>query len=115
VIGAICIVVVHNHAQWSGIWANMHRVPPVYDQTGAHCGAELPLYNEYQGTFENEATSLSVAQSLGDANWALLANHGALVVGKDLRQAHLRGCDTGVAQQASLWSKIGRWRRAAAR
>jgi len=27
---------------------------------------------------------------LGDAKWALLANHGALVVGKDLRQAHLR-------------------------
>jgi ribulose-5-phosphate 4-epimerase/fuculose-1-phosphate aldolase len=83
-------VVIHNHAHWSGIWANMHRVPPVYDQTGAHCGVELPLYNEYQGTFENESTSLSAAQALGDAKWALLANHGALVVGKDLRQAHLR-------------------------
>lgn len=83
-------VVVHNHARWSGIWANMHRVPAVYDQTGAHCGVELPLYNEYAGTFENEATSLSAAEALGDAKWALLANHGALVVGKDLRQAHLR-------------------------
>jgi len=27
---------------------------------------------------------------LGDAKWALLAHHGSLVVGKDLRQAHLR-------------------------
>ncbi|MGI9293531.1 MAG: class II aldolase/adducin family protein, partial [Pseudomonadales bacterium] len=36
-------VVIHNHARWSGIWANMHRIPPVYDQTGAHCGVELPL------------------------------------------------------------------------
>ena len=83
-------VVIHNHAHWSGIWANLHRVPPVYDQTGAHCGRELPLYNEYAGTFEDQATSLSAAEALGDARWALLANHGALVVGKDLRQAHLR-------------------------
>ncbi|MGI9286083.1 MAG: class II aldolase/adducin family protein [Pseudomonadales bacterium] len=83
-------VVIHNHAQWSGIWANMHRVPPVYDQTGAHCGVELPLYNEYAGTFEDKATSLSAAKALGNAKWALLANHGALVVGKDLRQTHLR-------------------------
>ncbi|MBA6413150.1 class II aldolase/adducin family protein [Parahaliea sp. F7430] len=83
-------VVIHNHAHWSGIWANMQRVPPVYDQTGAHCGVDLPLYDEYAGTFENEATSLSAAEALGDSKWALLANHGALVVGKDLRQAHLR-------------------------
>lgn len=68
----------------------MHRMPPVYDQTGPHCGAELLLYKEDQGTFENEATRLSAAQSLVDAYWALPANHGALVVGKDLRQTHLR-------------------------
>lgn len=83
-------VVIHNHAHWSGIWANLHRVPPIYDQTGAHCGLDLPLYNEYAGTFEDQATSLSAAEALGDAKWALLAGHGALVVGKDLRQAHLR-------------------------
>lgn len=83
-------VVIHNHAHWSGIWANLRRVPPVYDQTGAHCGTHLPLYDEYAGTFENEATSLTAAEALGDARWALLAGHGALVVGKDLRQAHLR-------------------------
>ena len=83
-------VVIHNHAHWSGIWANLQRVPPIYDQTGAHCGADLPLYNEYAGTFEDKATSLSAAEALGSAKWALLANHGSLVVGKDLRQAHLR-------------------------
>lgn len=83
-------VVIHNHAHWSGIWANMHRVPPVYDQSSAHCGVELPLYNEYQGTFEDQSTSQSAAEALGEAKWALLANHGALVVGENLRQAHLR-------------------------
>jgi ribulose-5-phosphate 4-epimerase/fuculose-1-phosphate aldolase len=83
-------VVVHNHPHYSGIWANLQRTPPVYDQSGAHCGQALPVYNEYLGTFEDEATSLSAAEALGDAKWALLAHHGALVVGKDLRQAHLR-------------------------
>lgn len=85
-----CNVVIHNHAKWSGIWANLQRVPPVYDQTGAHCGLDLPVYNEYTGTFEDEVSSLSAAEALGDSKWALLANHGSLVVGKDLRQAHLR-------------------------
>ena len=83
-------VVIHNHAQWSGIWANMHRVPPIYDQASAYVDGPLPLYNEYEGTFEDEDTSLAAVRALGDAKWALLANHGSLVVGKDLRQAHLR-------------------------
>lgn len=83
-------VVIHNHAQWSGLWANMHRAPPVYDQAGAYVDGPLPVYNEYSGTFEDEDKSLAAAKALGDAKWALLANHGSLVVGKDLRQAHLR-------------------------
>ena len=83
-------VVIHNHARWSGIWANMHKVPPVYDQAGGYVDGPLPLYNEYEGTFEDGDKTLAAAQALGDAKWALLANHGSLVVGKDLRQAHLR-------------------------
>jgi len=83
-------VVIHNHARWSGIWANMHKVPPVYDQAGAYVDGPLPLYNEYDGTLEDGNASLAAAKALGDAKWALLANHGSLVVGRDLRQAHLR-------------------------
>lgn len=83
-------VVVHNHAKWSGIWANMHRVPEVYDQASAYVDGPLPLYNEYEGTFEDEDVSLAAARALGGAKWALLANHGSLVVARDLRQAHLR-------------------------
>lgn len=83
-------VVIHNHAQWSGVWANVHRVPPVYDQAGAYVDGPLPLFDEYHGTFEDEDKTLAAVRALGDAKWALLANHGALVVGRDLRQAHLR-------------------------
>jgi len=83
-------VVIHNHARWSGIWANMHRVPAVYDQASAYVDGPLPLFDEYGGTFEDADKSLSAARALGDAKWALLVNHGSLVVGRDLRQAHLR-------------------------
>lgn len=83
-------VVLHNHAHWSGIWASLQEVPPVYDQAGAYCGAELPLFDEYAGTFEKHDVTRAAAEALGGARWALLAHHGALVVGKDLRQAHLR-------------------------
>ena len=83
-------VVIHNHPRWSGIWANSGRVPPILDQTGAHVPGELRLFSEYDGTFEDEDVTLAAARALGDAPWALLANHGSLVVGKDLRQAHLR-------------------------
>jgi ribulose-5-phosphate 4-epimerase/fuculose-1-phosphate aldolase len=85
-------VVVHNHARWSGIWANMHRVPPVYDQAGGYVDGPLPLYDEYAGTFEDSDRTRAAVEALGDAKWALLANHGSLVVAKDLRQAHLRVC-----------------------
>ncbi len=83
-------VVIHNHAHYSGIWANLQRIPGVFDQTSAYVDGPLPLYNEYRGTFEDGDKTMAAATALGDAKWALLANHGALVVGKDLRQAHLR-------------------------
>ncbi len=83
-------VVIHNHARWSGLWANMHRVPPVYDQAGGYVDGPLPLFDEYGGTFEDADKTMAAVRALGDAKWALLANHGSLVVGRDLRQAHLR-------------------------
>lgn len=83
-------VVIHNHPHWSGIWANSGRVPPILDQTGAHVPGDLPLLSEYDGTFEDTDVSLAAAKALGDSSWALLANHGALVVAENLRQAHLR-------------------------
>jgi len=83
-------VVIHHHPRWSGLWAARRAVPPVYDQAGAYVDGPLPLYDEYAGTFEDTDKSLAAAQALGDAKWALLANHGTLVVGRDLRQAHLR-------------------------
>jgi len=68
----------------------MSRLRHVYDKAGAYVGGPQPLYSEHAGTFEDGGRTLAAARAVGAAKWALLANHGSLVVGKDLRQAHLR-------------------------
>ncbi|MGI9278297.1 MAG: class II aldolase/adducin family protein [Endozoicomonas sp.] len=40
-------VVIHNHAHWSGIWANLQKIPPIYDQAGSYCGEKLPIYTHH--------------------------------------------------------------------
>ena len=83
-------VVVHQHPRWATVWANALRIPPIYDQTGAVVGDDLVLFAEYGGSVVDQDNSVAVAQALGDASMMLLANHGALVVGASLQDAHLR-------------------------
>lgn len=83
-------VVMHNHPQWSGIWACLGEAPPVLDQAGAYVDGPLPVFNEYDGTFDDRNITGALVDALGDAKWALLANHGALVLAENPRQAHLR-------------------------
>ena len=83
-------VVIHNHPRFGSIWASAHRVPPVYDQTSAMVNGEIRLYDEYRGTVDDEARGQSATDCIGDAKWALLANHGVMVVGASISQAYLR-------------------------
>lgn len=83
-------VVIHNHPEWSSVWAACGRVPPVYDQTSALVDTDPVVYDEYRGTVEQRDLGDAAAAALGASKWALLANHGALVVGESIRQAHLR-------------------------
>jgi ribulose-5-phosphate 4-epimerase/fuculose-1-phosphate aldolase len=83
-------VALHNHPRWGTIWADMQRVPPIYDQTSAGVNGEIALYDDYQGNVADRANAEAAAKALGDAKMALLANHGVLVVGAGIKQAHLR-------------------------
>ena len=83
-------VVIHNHPEWSSVWSATSRVPPVYDQTSALVDTDPVVYDEYRGTVEQRELGNAAAMALGQSKWALLANHGALVVGGSIRQAHLR-------------------------
>ena len=83
-------VALHNHSRWGTIWADLHRVPPVYDQTSAQVDGEIKLFDEYEGDVSNRDNARAAVTALGNSKMALLANHGVFVVGRDVRQAHLR-------------------------
>jgi ribulose-5-phosphate 4-epimerase/fuculose-1-phosphate aldolase len=83
-------VALHNHPRWSTIWADAGRIPPVYDQTSAYIDAEIALFDEYMGGVTDVENARAAAAAIGGAGCALLVNHGAVVVGVTIQQAHLR-------------------------
>jgi ribulose-5-phosphate 4-epimerase/fuculose-1-phosphate aldolase len=83
-------VIIHNHPRWSVVWGDCLRVPPIYDQTSASIPHELALVDEYEGAFTGSESAAAAAALVGDAEWALLANHGVLITGRTIAQAFLR-------------------------
>jgi ribulose-5-phosphate 4-epimerase/fuculose-1-phosphate aldolase len=83
-------VALHNHPRWSTIWADAGRIPPVYDQTSAYIDADIALFDEYLGGVNDVENARAAAAAIGNAGCALLVNHGAVVVGFSIQQAHLR-------------------------
>jgi ribulose-5-phosphate 4-epimerase/fuculose-1-phosphate aldolase len=84
------VVAIHNHSRWGTVWADLQRVPPVYDQTSAAVDGPIAVFDEYEGDVANQENAAAAVRALGDAKMALLANHGVFVVGGGVRQAHLR-------------------------
>ena len=83
-------VSIHNHCRWSTIWADVGRAPEIYDQTGAMYHGEVAVYGEYWGAVDNVQNAQAAVKAVGAADVALLANHGVLVMGRDIEQAYLR-------------------------
>ncbi len=83
-------VAVHNHSRWGTVWADLHRVPPVYDQTSAMVPGDPALYDDFGGSVDAVENARACVEALGEGRMALLANHGVLVVGTDIAQAHHR-------------------------
>jgi ribulose-5-phosphate 4-epimerase/fuculose-1-phosphate aldolase len=83
-------VSIHNHPRWTTVWGNLRRIPPVLDQTSALGGGKVVLIDEYEGTVVLVEAAEAAIAALGDADIGLLAGHGVLILGDDLRRAHLR-------------------------
>jgi L-fuculose-phosphate aldolase len=83
-------VVVHNHPEWSTVWADVRRAPGIYDQTGAMFHGEVAVYDDYQGAVNDRRNAAEAVKALGDANVALLAGHGVMVIGNTPAQTYLR-------------------------
>lgn len=83
-------VAVHNHPRWATIWAAAGRVPPAYDQYGSFVGDDIVLSGEFRDDVSNAEEAMAVVAAISGAPKALLRNHGVLVFGASVRQAHVR-------------------------
>ena len=83
-------VLVHNHPPFGTIWSALGELPPLLDQSGANGGGKAVLCSEYDGALFTEDRAQALAAAFGDADMAILANHGTLVSGPDIPLALLR-------------------------
>lgn len=83
-------VALHNHPEYGTLWADIGRAPEVYDQTGAFTNAKVAVYSEYEGAVDQVSNARAVVDAMDDADIALLAHHGVLIVGESIRQIYLR-------------------------
>jgi L-fuculose-phosphate aldolase len=78
--------VIHFHSLHATALASLHEtIPPFLEELGPFLGESIPTVGyAMSGT---EELAANVAAGLTDRNAVLLANHGALVCGKDLQDA----------------------------
>jgi L-fuculose-phosphate aldolase len=84
-----CKVTIHQHPRYGTIWSTTGRIPPAYDQRScALSDKQIAVYDDYEGPVDNlDATRAAVA-AIGDANCALLRNHGVFLVGDSIEQSY---------------------------
>jgi ribulose-5-phosphate 4-epimerase/fuculose-1-phosphate aldolase len=75
-------VLAHNHPPFGTIWAAAGEVPPLLDQTGANGGGVVTRYADYSGALLSPQRAAELAEAYGDADIAILDNHGVLVSGE---------------------------------
>lgn len=82
-------VIVHNHSRWGTVWADLRRVPPVYDQTGAFTPGEPAFYDEFEhvGSVDNARRAVA---AFATGHVGFLAGHGVMVTASSVSQAYTR-------------------------
>ena len=83
-------VVVHNHPHYATLLACAGIEPVISHQNAALLDGELAFVDEYDGTVESSTAGAWLAERVGAASAALLANHGAIVIGSDFAIACYR-------------------------
>lgn len=79
--------VIHSHAKYATMFAVTHQpIPCVIEEFDVFVGGEVPVA-EYRLTGSDELGE-EVARYVENRGAVLMANHGLLTVGKDLKQAY---------------------------
>lgn len=81
--------IAHSHPEWSTIWADLGRIPPVYDQTSAMLDSEIVLV-PYSGAVGEGRKAATATSGFGSANVVLLENHGTAVSADNVNDLVLR-------------------------
>ena len=83
-------VVVHNHPYHASVLAGLGVLPELVHQTGAMFDGDLRLVEEYGGEVDSPMLGAELAEAIGDAPVAILANHGVIVTGATVAEAMYR-------------------------
>jgi ribulose-5-phosphate 4-epimerase/fuculose-1-phosphate aldolase len=83
-------VVVHNHPYHVSLIAALGVVPELVHQTGSLFLDDICVVQEYSGEVDTADLAADLAVRIGDANTAILGNHGVIVCGPDLATATYR-------------------------
>jgi ribulose-5-phosphate 4-epimerase/fuculose-1-phosphate aldolase len=83
-------VVIHNHPYHSTVLAAVGLLPEVVHQTAAMFDGELVLVDEYTGEIDTPDLGAELADRIGGATVAILANHGVVVTGSTIPEATYR-------------------------
>lgn len=83
-------VAIHNHPIHATVHAGLGVLPSIIEQTGAMFSDDMAIFNEFTGGIDNPAAGQQMADAIGDANAALLVNHGAVVLGRTIEEAVYR-------------------------
>lgn len=78
--------IIHTHSPYASVFAvNRREIPPVLDEVAQLIGGSVPVA-EYAPPGTQELAEFAVS-ALNDRQAVLLANHGMVGVGRDLREA----------------------------
>ncbi|CAM3471199.1 class II aldolase/adducin family protein [Nocardioides dubius] len=83
-------VVVHNHPYYVCVLAAIGKLPELVHQTGSMYLDDLVFVEEYGGEIDTPLLAQELAEQIGDAKVAVLANHGVIVTGADVTEATYR-------------------------
>lgn len=83
-------VVIHNHPYWATVLACIGELPRFVHQTSCMFDGDLVLVDEYDGEIDDPQLGTELAEAIGDASIALLANHGVIVTGPTIEEAVYR-------------------------
>lgn len=83
-------VVVHNHPYHVTVLAAVGVLPEIVHQTGSMFDDDISFVTEYTGEVDDAALGAELADMIGDKSTVILASHGVIVTGANIREATYR-------------------------